>query len=360
MKKLLSLTLALLMAVMLFGVSGARNLAYAEEENPYLGLWEITGYQEGDTYAPYADTGSRAYMEFMANGIIYGVMVNESGAGPVYMGYKITGENTLDVYEGEDPLPAVYDPETGVITVTDTEGGLITFVERVKDDPLPDIRALVEPSDQEQTYYGYLMTQGDQTINMLEVLPTLGMDPEDFYLTLNPDGTGYMQFGNEEAGGEITWTETELTAEGQSVPYTRVGDHIVIDMGESEGSIEFAPEEEVEVLMVLMGGVEVAEPVDVEAEDIVGEWKLLKASYAGQDLSAEQIKEMGLEMSFIFNEDGTASMTSNDSTTDGLTWAVKDGKLSLTMYGYELFDLSFDGEHLILNMMANLYFEKIG
>ena len=131
-------------------------------------------------------------------------------------------------------------------------------------------------------------------------------------------------------------------------------------MGENQGSIEFAPQGEAEMLMVLIGDVEVAEPVDVEAEDIVGEWTLLKASYAGQDLSAEQIKEMGLEMSFTFQENGTASMTSNGSTTDGLDWAVKDGKLSLTMHDYELFDLSYDGEYLILDMMAKLYFEKIG
>ena len=358
MKKLLSLTLALLMSVMLLGVGGAKKYACAEED-PYVGLWEITGYQQGDTYIAFSDSGSRAYMDFLANGVIYGVMVGDSGAELAYMGYKVTGENALDIYEGDDPLPAAYDPATGVITVTDTDSGLVTFVERVKEDPLPDIRAMVADPQQEQTYYGYRMTQADQTINMLEMLPAVGMDPKDFCLTLSPDGTGHIQFG-EEASGDITWTETEFTADGESISYTRMGDHIVIDMGENQGSIEFAPQGEAEMLMVLIGDVEVAEPVDVEAEDIVGEWTLLKASYAGQDLSAEQIKEMGLEMSFTFQENGTAFMTSNGSTTDGLDWAVKDGKLSLTMHDYELFDLSYDGEYLILDMMAKLYFEKIG
>ena len=184
MKRLLSLTLALLMTVALFGVAGARNHAMAEEENPFVGLWEITGHQEGDTFTPYANDGNRAFLDFLPNGAIYGVMVSSSGARNEYLAYKVTGENTLDLYEGEDPVPSVYDPATGVITVTDPGSDFKTFVERVKEDPLPDIRALVDLSQEEQTYYGYLMSQSGQTINMLEVLPAMGMDPEDFYLTL--------------------------------------------------------------------------------------------------------------------------------------------------------------------------------
>ena len=46
-KKLLSLTLALLMSVMLLGVGGAKKYACAEED-PYVGQCEITCYQQGD------------------------------------------------------------------------------------------------------------------------------------------------------------------------------------------------------------------------------------------------------------------------------------------------------------------------
>ncbi|MBQ6145804.1 MAG: hypothetical protein IJI82_02120 [Clostridia bacterium] len=359
MKKLLSLTLALLMSVMLLGVGGAKNYACAEED-PYVGLWEITGYQQGDTFIAFSDSGNRAYMDFLANGVIYGVMVGDSGADLAYMGYKVTGENALDIYEGDDPLPAAYDPATGVITVTDTDSGLVTFVERVKEDPLPDIRAMVADPQQEQTYYGYRMTQADQTINMLEMLPAVGMDPKDFCLTLSPDGTGHIQFG-EEASGDITWTETEFTADGESISYTRMGDHIVIDMGENQGSIEFAPQGEAEILMLLLGGTEtIAASMDVEDSDLVGEWQLAKAVYSGVTLTSEQIQQQGLEMSFVFNADGTASMTSNGTTTNGIDWTLDGNVVNLTLYSTKIpFDITFDGEYLILDYMAQIYFEKV-
>ena len=213
----------------------------------------------------------------------------------------MTGDNTLDIYEGDDPLPGVYDPATGVISVTDPDGGLVSFVERVTADPLPDIRALVDNSQEEQTYYGYKMTQGDQTIDMLQMLPAMGMDPRDFYLELEPDGTGYLQFGDEEAGGDITWTDTEMTADGESVPYTREGDHIVIRIEDSY-TLELAPEGEVEALMAMMG-VEIQEEgddsVDIDPDAVAGEWKLAKASAMGQELTVEQIQAEGLDLAFV-------------------------------------------------------------
>ena len=42
MKRLLTLTLALLLVITLAGTVGVTR-SLAEEENPYLGLWEITG-----------------------------------------------------------------------------------------------------------------------------------------------------------------------------------------------------------------------------------------------------------------------------------------------------------------------------
>lgn len=230
MKRLLTLTMALLLALTLVSVSITSARA---EEDPYVGLWQITGQQDGDTYTAYADMGVTAYLDFMPNGAIYAVMTDGEDQMADYMAYKVTGENTLDIYEGDDPLPSVYDPATGIISVTDPDGGLVSYVERVTADPLPDIRALVDNSQEEQTYYGYKMTQGDQTIDMLQMLPAMGLDPRDFYLELEPDGTGYLQFGDEETSSEITWTETEMTADGESVPYTREGDHIVISI---EGS----------------------------------------------------------------------------------------------------------------------------
>ena len=358
MKRLLTLTLALLLVITLAGTVGVTR-SLAEEENPYLGLWEITGQQNGDQYASLADAGRKAYMDFLPSGAIYGVMSADGQHIKTYMGYKVTGENTLDIYEGEEGIPAVYDPATGIITVT-AEENFLTFVERVKEDPLPDIRALVDNADEERTYYGYKMTQDGQEIDMVTMLPAMGMDPEDFYLTLNPDGTGYVQFGSEDAGGEITWTDTTLTAEGESITYTREGDYILLSIDGTTG-VTFAPEGEVEALMA-MNGIEIAEPVsavDVDAEALVGDWKLSKATAMGQTLTAEQLQAQGLEMSFTFNGDGTAVMNSNGSPTDGLSWTVEDGKLSLSVSSYDLFTFTYDGEYLILSMGGDLYFEKV-
>ena len=358
MKRLLTLTLALLLVITLVGTVGVTR-SLAEEENPYLGLWEITGQQNGDQYASLADAGRKAYMDFLPSGAIYGVMSADGQHTKTYMGYKVTGENTLDIYEGEEGIPAVYDPATGIITVT-AEENFLTFVERVKEDPLPDIRALVDNADEERTYYGYKMTQDGQEIDMVTMLPAMGMDPEDFYLTLNPDGTGYVQFGSEDAGGEITWTDTTLTAEGESITYTREGDYILLSIDGTTG-VTFAPEGEVEALMA-MNGIEIAEPVsavDVDAEALVGDWKLSKATAMGQTLTADDLQAQGLEMSFTFNGDGTAVMNSNGSSTDGLSWTVEDGKLSLSVSSYDLFTFTYDGEYLILSMGGDLYFEKV-
>ena len=358
MKRLLTLTLALLLVITLVGTVGVTR-SLAEEENPYLGLWEITGQQNGDQYASLADAGRKAYMDFLPSGAIYGVMSADGQHIKSYMGYKVTGENTLDIYEGEEGIPAVYDPATGIITVT-AEENFLTFVERVKEDPLPDIRALVDNADEERTYYGYKMTQDGQEIDMVTMLPAMGMDPEDFYLTLNPDGTGYVQFGSEDAGGEITWTDTTLTAEGESITYTREGDYILLSIDGTTG-VTFAPEGEVEALMA-MNGIEIAEPVsavDVDAEALVGDWKLSKATAMGQTLTADDLQAQGLEMSFTFNGDGTAVMNSNGSPTDGLSWTVEDGKLSLSVSSYDLFTFTYDGEYLILSMGGDLYFEKV-
>ena len=335
--------------------------ALAEGEDTYVGLWQITGQQDGDTYTAYADMGVTAYLDFMPNGAIYAVMTDGEDQMADYMAYKVTGENTLDIYEGDDPLPSVYDPATGIISVTDPDGGLVSYVERVTADPLPDIRALVDNSQEEQTYYGYKMTQGDQTIDMLQMLPAMGLDPRDFYLELEPDGTGYLQFGDEETSSEITWTETEMTADGESVPYTREGDHIVISI-EGSYTLELAPEGEVEALMAMMG-VEIQEEgddtVDVDLDAVAGEWKLAKASAMGQELTVEQIQAQGLDLAFRFNADGSAVMISKGEETDGINWREEDGGLVLYVGTYDMFTFTYDGEYLILSVGAKLYFEKV-
>lgn len=364
MKRFMTLTLALLMAVMLLGVGGWNHYALAEEDeapNPYIGLWEITGIQNGDAYVPYAMSGGKAYMDFLPSGAIYTVMTSEDEVEDEYLAFVITGDNTLDLYEGDEAVSAVFDPDTGIMTVVEPDSGIQLLMERVQEDPLPDIRALVDHSEEELTYYGYLMTEGGETINMLEMLPVYGMDPRDFYLIMNPDGTGHMEMGSEEAGGDITWTETEFTAEGDSVPYTREGDHIVMMIDEESG-IEFAPEGECEALLaILEANTETTEKVEVEIDsaEIVGQWSMAYASAMGQILTAEQMKEQGVDLSFRFDADGSAVMISKGETTEGLSWSVDGSSLQLSVASYDLFTFTYDGEHLTLSMGANIVFEKV-
>ena len=383
MKRLISLTLALLMALALFGAVSAGTCAYAEGEtavptaepeaepaaeaeepvNPFVGLWEITGQRDGETYAAYAEAGVRAFLDFMPNGAIYAVMTDGEDADDDYLAYVVTGENALDLYEGEDALSGVYDPETGVITAADPGSGLITYVERVKDDPLPDIRALVDHTGEERTWYGYIMSQSGQTINMLEALPAMDMDPEDFYLTLAPDGTGYLQFGEEEAGGEIMWTEDQLIPKEnpeEPVTYVWVGDHLRFEV---EGmTVEFAPEGECEALLAVnktnTADEPAPEPAEFSAEDVVGSWEFTKAKAYGTEIPADQ---MGQAMSLTLKADGKASMTTNGTPNDHLEWRIEDGVIVLVIGTYEAFRLTFDGTALTLSTMGvDMVFERVG
>ncbi len=366
MKRMFTLILALLMTILVFGGTAA----YAEEEtadpaaepvNPYVGLWEITGQKDGDELTVYADAGMKAYLDFLPNGAIYAVMTDGTDVIDDYLAYEVTGENALDLYEGGDPIPAVYDPETGVITATEPEYGTETYVQRVTEDPLPDIRALVDHSDEEQTWYGYTMTEGELTVNLLEMLPQMDMDPRDFYLTLAPDGTGYLQFGDEEAGGEITWTETEFIAEDEGVPYTREGDHILLAIEETT-ILELAPEGEVEALLAVMehGADDEtdAEPVEFSPEDVVGSWEFTKAKAYGTEVPASAT---GQSMSLVLKEDGAASLTAGGSTTDNLEyWFEDDGSVVLGVGSYEALRLTFDGTVLTLNSMGvEMIFERV-
>ena len=54
-------------------------------------------------------------------------------------------------------------------------------------------------------------------------------------------------------------------------------------------------------------------------------------------------------MSFIFNEDGTASMIYQGETTDGLNWAQEGDVVKLSTYGIDLYDFQLKGSTLTLH-----------
>ena len=83
-----------------------------------------------------------------------------------------------------------------------------------------------------------------------------------------------------------------------------------------------------------------------EPVSIPGTWKLSKAKVNGITLPANQL---GFEMSFTFNEDGSASMLYEGETTDGLTWRQDGDVVKLGAYGIDLYDFTFDGKTLTVH-----------
>ena len=101
--------------------------------------------------------------------------------------------------------------------------------------------------------------------------------------------------------------------------------------------------------------------VDVAAEELVGEWKLYKATSMDQTLTSEQLQAEGVELSFTLNGDGSAAMVSNGSTANGLSWREESGELTLSYYPDDIFTLTYDGSDMILNIDGTtLYFSKSG
>lgn len=251
MKRLLTLTLAVLMTLALFVAAGVRTVR--ADQDPFVGLWQITGQQEGGVYTGFAGSDAAAYLDFLPNGAVYAVLISEGEAEENYLGYKVSGPSTLVLYDDGDALPGVLDNATGVLKITEQDGSHTLLLERVKGDPLPDVYALADHAQEERKYLGYTLTEksGGTPIDLLAMLPYAGMDPRDVYLILAPDGTGYMQFGSGN-GGELTWTDTQLFDSVSFLSYTREGTHIRVDLNGQGQILEFAPEGEAEVLLTLM------------------------------------------------------------------------------------------------------------
>ena len=215
--------------------------------------------------------------------------------------------------------------------------------------PAPDAGILEDPAQEEQVYYGYRMEKQGQAVDLPETLVARGEDVRDYFLVLRSDGTGHLQFGSEESGGEIIWTDAELIADGEGRPYTRTGDHIRITLQDAF-VLEFAPREEVDALLSLL---------EAEHEEkLTGEWRIAMGVLRGRTLSAEQIRGLGLEMSYRFNADGTVVLTSNDTVIDGITWAKEGPDIVLTRVGSELYRLTWAEQYLVLSTGGDLYFEK--
>lgn len=226
------------------------------------------------------------------------------------------------------------------------------------EDPIVFVRqAQAQPAGEGQLYYGYRMTTGGQTVDLIPFLTSMGMDPRSIYLELRADGTGTLLFMDEENKIELTWTEDTFTVDGDSVSYTREGDHILLTI-EGE-SIEFAPAAEIEALLGSTGTDVIGEPetVPADAAGLVGTWTFTKARAMGMEIPADT---MGTSMGLVLNGDGTAVLSTNDQTNDMEWFVQEDGTVALTVAGTEVFTLTFDGTDLILNTGAGveMVFEK--
>ena len=199
----------------------------------------------------------------------------------------------------------------------------------------------------EQVYYGYRMTAGGQTIDLIPFMTNLGIDVKSVCLIMRSDNTGSIQM-MEEGGGEFTWTEEAFTANDGSIPYTREGEHIILTINDEV--IEFAPAAEIEELLAQVAPKEEKkETVVPEAEALIGTWTFTKAKAMGMEIPAEQVHTA---MTLVLNEDGSAVLLTEGSPTE-IDWAVKeDGTIVLNLADAEVFTLSYDGTVLTLQAGA--------
>ena len=219
--------------------------------------------------------------------------------------------------------------EEEAVTVSTEDGAQIVFQ-----------RQAAQPAGEGGLYYGYRMTANGQTMDLVPLLKAMGMDPKDIYLELRADGTGHIQIMDTDSAGDFNWTDGYLTYEGESVPFTWEGDHILLTV-EGE-SIEFAPAAEVEALLNGSGTGVVDEPAD---DPLVGVWTLTKAKAMGIEIPASM---MGTTMSLELKADGKAILTTGEEPID-LEWALKeDGTIALSAVGSEIFTLTYDGAALSL------------
>lgn len=108
------------------------------------------------------------------------------------------------------------------------------------------------------------------------------------------------------------------------------------------------------------GAVEPAEepaaPVDADPSDIAGTWTLTKGLTSGVEIP---VGMLNMSLSFRFNEDGTASMIYDGTTTNGLNWELQDGLVALSAHGQKIYDFSYDGTMLSIDQPGvTLCFEK--
>lgn len=304
----------------------------------------VLGDRDTDFAGTYASEDGRELV-LTADG--QGVFTDDSGETPVVWGsYLCFFEGYEGVTEGNCYI--LFDSYLSNLTF---EGDAVTMSTDDGEEILLRRQAAPAPAGEGELYYGIKMSSGDQTIDLIPFMTAMGLDPRGIYMELRPDGTGFIQIMDEDSSAEFTWTEGTITADGDTIAYTREGDHILLAIGEE--AIEFAPAAEFEALM---GGT--AGAGEKGADALVGTWTFTKAKAMGMEIPASM---MGTTMSIVLNEDGSAALISDGSST-AFAWTVgEDGTILLTVADTEVFRLSYDGAALTLLTGAEgveMVFEK--
>ena len=250
--------------------------------------------------------------------------------------------------------------DEALLTVRTAEEGAQALTVRLPLDQevFDQVRALppVVPVS-EKVYYGYKITSEGHTYDLVPLLVIMGMDPKSFSLTLRSDGTGRALLMDESDAMEFNWTEEAFLVDGEEIPYTREGDHVLITM-EGE-SIEFAPAAEVEAALAELNNAEQKnDSVIPTPEELIGTWTFTKARIMGMEVSAA---DAGTEMSLVLNEDGSVIVLTDGSPVE-YEWTIReDGKVAMNLADAEEFLLSYNGTELKLNVGVEgmeMIFEK--
>ena len=175
----------------------------------------------------------------------------KEGETVVRLDYKRSGEETeQDLHEAYKALVSSKDGQL-VVTLTEYQEPATPPAPTV--DPEQTNKPVADEPG-ERRYCVYSMVSDGMELD-LSVIALVGIDPMSMYVVLKEDGTGEVSFQQEEgdAPTPIQWTDAELIAEGEAVPYEITDEgRLVLSIGDEK--MVFAPAAEVEAAMNALTG----------------------------------------------------------------------------------------------------------
>lgn len=180
-------------------------------------------------------------------------------------------------------------------------------------------------------------------------------DLEDYSVTLEADGTGALDWGEDNRGPVSSWT-----AEGEKVT-------IKAGVSVMEGSIRdgvlLLDLEDGMVLCFVKDGADTSAMERITIEQyralteekpaaelpVEGDYTAFAVQYNGQTVSAEELQ---MDLAMTLRADGTGSMRS-DAEEMELTWSLTDGTLTITMADGGIADAPFENGIAALDLYGD-------